>query len=231
MHCRTECFFSEDQHETFEFCTQWNKGLIMAARGLVHGAISANALHLCVDMQRLFAPDGPWAVPWAAKVLPAIEELTARHAARTLFTRFIPAVRAGEAPGMWAKYYTRWASVTLENIDPHLVELLPSLARFVPPARVLDKKVYSPWVDGQLDAMLRGSDVNTIVITGGETDVCVLATVLGAMDRGYRVVLVADAICSSADNTHDALMELYNNRFSEQVESVSMEEVLANWPE
>lgn len=132
---------------------------------------------------------------------------------------------------MWAKYYTRWASVTLENIDPHLVELLPSLARFVPPARVLDKKVYSPWVDGQLDAMLRGSDVNTIVITGGETDVCVLATVLGAMDRGYRVVLVADAICSSADNTHDALMELYNNRFSEQVESVSMEEVLANWPE
>jgi nicotinamidase-related amidase len=201
----------------------------VAARGLVHGPIRENALHLCVDMQQLFAPDGPWAVPWAAKVLPAIEELTARHAARTLFTRFIPAMRAGEAPGMWAKYYTRWASVTLENIDPRLVGLLPSLARFVPPAQVLDKKVYSPWTEGRLDAMLRETKVDTLVITGGETDVCVLATVLGAMDRGYRVVLVADAICSSADHTHDALMELYNSRFSEQVESVSMEEVLANW--
>jgi len=203
----------------------------MAARGLVHGPIGEHTLHICVDMQRLFGPEGPWAVPWAEKVLPLIEELAARHSSRTLFTRFVPAQREGEAPGMWAKYYKRWANVTLENMDPGFVDLLPTLARLAPPAKVLDKKVYSPWTECQLDAMLRGSDINTLVITGGETDVCVLATVLGAVDRGYRVVLVADAICSSADNTHDALMELYTNRFSEQVEAVSMEEVLANWPE
>jgi nicotinamidase-related amidase len=57
--------------------------------------------------------------------------------------------------------------------------------------------------------MLDGSEVDTLVVTGGETDICVLATVLGAVDRGFRVVLVSDAICSSADQTHDALMELY----------------------
>ena len=66
-------------------------------------------------------------------------------------------------------------------------------------------------------------------MTGGETDVCVLGTVLGAIDRGFRVVLVTDAICSSADQTHDALMELYHSRFSEQVEAVTMEEVLDDW--
>lgn len=54
---------------------------------------------------------------------------------------------------------------------------------------------------------------------------------LGAVDRGFRVVLVTDAICSSTDQTHDALMELYTTRFSEQVEAVSTEEVLTNWPE
>ena len=91
---------------------------------------------------------------------------------------------------------------------------MPSLARFVPPAKVLDKHVYSPWTEGRLDAMLTGSEIDTLVITGGETDVCVLATVLGAIDRGFRVVLVTDAICSSADQTHDALMELYRSRFS-----------------
>jgi hypothetical protein len=56
-------------------------------------------------------------VPWAQKVLPAIEELVDRHPERTLFTRFISAARPGEAPGMWARYYRCWANVTLVNID------------------------------------------------------------------------------------------------------------------
>jgi nicotinamidase-related amidase len=31
-------------------------------------------------------------------------------------------------------------------------------------------------------------DIDTLVIIGGETDECVLAAVLGAIDFGYRVV-------------------------------------------
>lgn len=201
----------------------------MAAQGLVHGLLGGTCLHLCVDMQRLFAPDGPWAVPWAQKVLPVIEEVVALHPRQTLFTRFIPVARPGEGSGMWAQYYRRWADVTLARIDPGLVGLMPSLERFVPPASVLDKHVYSPWTEGQLDALLRGSGIDTLVITGGETDVCVLATVLGAIDRGFRTVLVTDAICSSSDETHDALMRLYHSRFSEQVEVAASEEVLESW--
>jgi nicotinamidase-related amidase len=130
---------------------------------------------------------------------------------------------------MWARYYRRWAEVTLANMDPHFVELMPTLRRLVPPARVLDKHVYSPWTEGRLDALLKDSEINTFVITGGETDVCVLATVLGAIDRGFRVVLVTDALCSSSDNTHDALMELYHSRFSEQAEAATVQEVLQGW--
>jgi len=201
----------------------------MAAQGLVHGPLGESCLHLCVDMQRLFAPGGPWAVPWTQRVLPVIEELVARHTRHTLFTRFIPAAIPGEAPGMWARYYRRWAEVTLSNIDPAMIDLMPSLARTVPPARVIDKRVYSPWTEGALDALLSGSEIDTLVITGGETDVCVLATVLGAIDRGYRTVIVTDAVCSSADQTHDALMELYHSRFSEQVEVAEMVDVLQAW--
>jgi nicotinamidase-related amidase len=37
------------------------------------------------------------------------------------------------------------------------------------------------------------SRADAIVITGAETDVCVLAAVLGAVDFGYRVVVAEDA--------------------------------------
>ena len=77
---------------------------------------------------------------------------------------------------------------------------------------------------------LRDAGVDALVITGGETDVCVLATMLGAIDWGFRVILVTDALCSSADETHDAMINVYLNRFGEQVETVTTDTLLDSWP-
>ena len=52
---------------------------------------------------------------------------------------------------------------------------------------------------------------------------CVLAAVLDAVDLGLRVVLPVDALCSSSDESHEALLSLYRNRFSQQVETASAE--------
>jgi nicotinamidase-related amidase len=64
------------------------------------------------------------------------------------------------------------------------------------------------------------------VITGGETDVCVLATVLGAVDR---VVLATDAVRSSSDETHDGMMTLYRQRFGQQLKVAMTDQILHNW--
>ena len=58
---------------------------------------------------------------------------------------------------------------------------------------------------------------------------CVLATVLGAIDRGYRVVIARDAICSSTDQTHDALLGLYQSRFRQQIETSTVNEIIEAW--
>jgi nicotinamidase-related amidase len=68
---------------------------------------------------------------------------------------------------------------------------------------------------------LRAAGIDTIIITGGETDVCVLATALGAIDWRFCVILVTDALCSSADHTHDAMMNVYMSRLGEQVECIT----------
>ena len=205
----------------------------MSARspaGLRYGPLGAGCVHLCCDMQRLFAEETEWHTPWMARVVPQARRIAEAHAARTVFTRFIPAQRPGEGDGTWKRYYQHWASMTIDQLGKDMLDLVPELAMFVPPAKVVDKHVYSPWLSPALDAQMRDLAANTVVVTGSETDVCVLATVLGAVDRGYRVVVAIDAICSSADETHDASLRVYDSRYGQQVETATTDHVLANWP-
>jgi len=198
--------------------------------GLTYGPLTERSVHLCIDMQRIFAEATPWHTPWLARVLPVVEEIAACHAERTVFTRFIPPPRPDDMPGSWQRYYRRWRAMTRERLDAVLLDLVPSLARYAPPAAVIDKHVYSPFVEPPLLDHLRQRGADALVVSGAETDVCVLAAVLGAIDFGYRVVIAEDAVCSSADSTHDALLTLYRQRFSEQIEIAETETILANWP-
>lgn len=188
-------------------------------------------MHLCLDMQRLFGPDGPWATPWVEKVLPNIVALARLSGARTIFTRFVPPESSDLAEGMWRAYYAKWRSITREEIDVALLDLLPELASFVPPASTFDKRVYSAFSDGRLHGWLIRKGVNTLVISGAETDVCVLATVLSAVDLGYRVIVARDALCSSADESHDALLSLYAKRFDVQIELADCRTIQLLWQE
>jgi hypothetical protein len=54
--------------------SQSRRTLPMAA-GLRFGPLGPNAVHLCVDMQTLFAERTAWHVPWLERVLPAVMRL------------------------------------------------------------------------------------------------------------------------------------------------------------
>jgi nicotinamidase-related amidase len=197
--------------------------------GTLREKIGDKSIHLCVDMQQLFASDGPWATPWLERILPTIISLAEHQPHRTMFTRFIPARSAESAPGTWAAYYRKWRSVTLEEADPNWLDLMPAFDRFVPPAAVFDRSTYSAFADGRLHRWLHDRDINTLIVSGAETDVCVLATVLAAVDLGYRTVVVRDALASSSDETHDALLKLYDRRFDVQVELADIGELVTAW--
>jgi nicotinamidase-related amidase len=196
---------------------------------LPNGPLDERAVHVCVDMQNLFARKTAWHTPWMGRVLPRVLHLAGAVPERTVFTRFVPARAPGEGQGCWKRYWERWAEMTVERLGPDMVELVPDLAALTPPASVVDKTVYSPWMEPGLENALRERRAETLVITGGETDVCVLATVLGAVDRGYRIVLATDAVCSSSDETHDAMMTLYRQRFGQQLEVATTDQILHNW--
>jgi nicotinamidase-related amidase len=197
--------------------------------GLIYGPPTRATIHLCIDMQRLFTPDGIWPVPWMANALPHIQAIAERVPAQSIFTRFIPPEKPEQMPGTWQAYYRAWREVTQQHIHPELLELVPPLAALCPPAQVIDKGAYSAFSTPALLQELRARHADGLVITGGETDVCVLATVLSAVDLGYRVILPTDAVCSSSDEHHDNLVELYEKRFTHQIETIETEALLSCW--
>ena len=191
--------------------------------------LTPRTVHLCVDMQRVFSAEGVWPTPWMDRVLPVVAELAGRYPERTVFTRFITPNRPHDMPGMWQRYYARWKEATREHLDPALLELLPPLAKLCPPATVINKTRYSAFAEPNLLAQLQAREADGLIVSGSETDVCVLATVLGAVDLGYRVILVRDGVCSSSDEGHDALMQIYHRRYTEQIEVADASTITDRW--
>jgi nicotinamidase-related amidase len=188
-----------------------------------------DAIHLCVDMQRIFAKGGVWETPWMERVRPVVADITSRFSERTVFTRFITPEAPDERPGRWRRYYRRWEAATRSRLNSDQLDLLPELRRFVPPALVIDKPGYSAFYQSSLDGFLIEKNVGAIVVTGAETDVCVASTVFDAVDRGLRVIVVEDALCSSSDAGHDALMTMYRTRLQEQIELITGDRLPEVW--
>lgn len=66
-----------------------------------------------------------------------------------------------------------------------------------------------------LDLALRSRGIDTIIISGGSTDVGVTSTVYSGRDLDYNMVVVSDACGTSHDQrAHDVLMELIFPRMS-----------------
>jgi len=112
---------------------------------LRYGPPGVHAVHLCVDMQRMFAEDTEWKMPWLPRVLPNVVAITAAHPERTLFTRFIPARAPGQGVGMWRRYYERRSSMTIDELGSDMIHLYrispasfrqpaPSTSTSTPPA-------------------------------------------------------------------------------------------------
>jgi nicotinamidase-related amidase len=181
-------------------------------------------------MQNVFFEKTEWYVAWMSIILPAVVALASHRTKDTVFTRFRPQVDARCGVGAWRRYYERWPQYTVDATESGLLDLVAPLAELSPPAMTFDKCVYSAFGSRHLLKWLESRRIECLIVTGVETDVCVLATILGAIDRGYRVIVPLDAVCSSTDSGHDSLVEQYRSRFSQQLETSDVETILGCWP-
>jgi nicotinamidase-related amidase len=82
--------------------------------------------------------------------------------------------------------------VTAEDL-PHLGGVAPELAAVLPGTPIFNKMIFGLADDPVILGAVAHTNRKTAILTGLETDVCVAQSALGLLERGYRVVAVADA--------------------------------------
>ncbi len=73
--------------------------------------------------------------------------------------------------------------------------------------QVLHKTSSGAFSSTQLDQVLRTMAIDSVVVTGLTTDVCVSSTAREAADRGFRVIVVSDACTTLSEHMHRGALE------------------------
>jgi nicotinamidase-related amidase len=79
---------------------------------------------------------------------------------------------------------------------------------------VATKKRYDCFVGTDLDFLLRSHGINTVLITGVNTNSCVLSTATAACSRDYAVLVVEDCVDTmDGPEVHEAALECIRAAF------------------
>ncbi len=93
-------------------------------------------------------------------------------------------------------------------------EVLASLAP-APGELVIDKNTSSPLNSTGIDGLLRNMEVQTLVLAGMATDMCVETTARDAADRGFNVIVVEDATATFFEHHHRASLSAFARVFGQ----------------
>jgi ureidoacrylate peracid hydrolase len=167
---------------------------------------------LCIDMQRAWlAVDAPFETPTARALIPAINRLAAalRRRSGTVIWIQHTSGNPGEN-GYWPLYFEhfireerRAAAIAALAPESPLHALDPALDISSEDLR-LPKYRFSAFVrtPHDLEAILRARGVDTAIVTGTATNVCVESTVRDAMMRDFRVFMPHDAVAALDPEAH-----------------------------
>ena len=196
---------------------------------------------LVVDMQRGFVDPGQaMEVPAARESVPVIARLLDAFRARRLPVVFTAFVYSPDVPLLVGALHPEHqpappgaprgfglpSSSCLEG-DPS-VEIVAALApRADEP--VIRKRWYDAFAGSALDGTLRARGVSSLVVTGTMTDICVLATVIGAFNREYRVTVVDDGVATLSPDIQRASLDIVSRAYARVVSSKEVIETVQTW--
>jgi ureidoacrylate peracid hydrolase len=196
---------------------------------------------LVVDMQRGFLdPGAAMEVPEARAIVPTVAGLIALFRRRGLPVAWSQFVYSPATPLLVGDLHPEHrpavpgaptgfghpSSSCLAG-DPS-VEVVPELAP-TPGELAVQKHWYDAFAGTPLDGALRARGVRSLVVTGTMTDICVLATVVGAFNREYRVTVVEDGVATLWPEIQQATLDIVRRAYGRVVPAKVVADAIAAW--
>jgi nicotinamidase-related amidase len=179
---------------------------------------------IVVDMQNDFVRVGaPLEVPDARETIDAHLELLAWFRGQrrpVVFTRFIAGPSrtlvwnwspqlAPPVCSCWPGFMRRYGDVDGERDCVAVIDELAPL-----PGEVqIDKYGYNAFHRTRLTDVLAAHDVDTVLITGTVTQICVEDTARGAFHEGFQTAVVSDAVSSYAPELQRASLQTLSMKY------------------
>ena len=196
---------------------------------------------LVVDMQRGFVDPGEaLEVPQAREIVPAIQRLLAVFRSRRLpvvFTEFVYSERAPLLVGDLHPEHkpaqpgapTGFGLPSSNCLEGHpSAETIPALAPR-PDELVVRKHGYDAFHGTLLDGALRARGVTSLVVTGTLTDICVLASIVGAFNREYRVTVAEDAVATLWPDIQRATLDIVRRAYGRVRSAKEIADEISTW--
>ncbi len=184
---------------------------------------------LVIDMQNDFChPEGGWGklgMPLEAtqRMIPRLEALLQRARSAGVQVVFVGTHRLPEV------LTPVWTDRREHRLRVPMLQPGTWGAEFVLPPQpqdiVLYKHRYSAFFGTHLDLVLRGRQIQTVVLTGTVTNVCVETTARDAYQREYYVVVVEDCCSALSEEDHQAALRNLDRYFGQVVPAQALLEV------
>ena len=129
----------------------------------------------------------------------------------------------------------RWTSVWQEQFGEELGELLVPGSSEVefergfepgPDDLVVTKDCYSSFLRTELERMLRSRGIDTVIVGGLTTDVCVSSTARDAFQRDFRTITLSDCCAEQTHARHESGLETLASNFGQVCTS---DDVIGAW--
>jgi nicotinamidase-related amidase len=194
-----------------------------------------------VDMQRGFLDPGEtMEVPPARETVGAIQTLLALFRARRMPVVFTEFAYSESAPLLVGRLHPEHqpakpgaprgfglpSSSCLEGTPS--ADTVPELAPR-PGELVVRKRGYDAFAGTPLDEALRARNVTSLVVAGTMTDICVLATVIGAFHREYRVTVVEDGVSTLWPEIQRATLDIIGRAYGRIATTKEISDQISSW--
>lgn len=81
----------------------------------------------------------------------------------------------------------------------------------------IDKTRYSSFAGTNLDLLLRERNIDTVVLSGVVTDICVLHTAIGAYNLGYDIHVLENCVASFNADAHIVALDHMKNSLAAKI--------------